>query len=100
MPGPRYLDRRRERAQNGAAGGCPAPPAAPLEDSPERVRVAPPGHVPPVVPRDVGAGAGPWRTGGGAPVPPWRTGGCAGRRAPVPVPAAPPRAQPAVVALP
>src|SRR5579864_5060559 len=95
MPGPRYLDRRRERAQNGAAAGCPAPPAAPLEDSPERGRVAPPGHALPVAPRD--PGAGPWRTGG-APAPPWRTGGCAGRRAPVPVPVAPPRAQPAVAA--
>src|SRR5579863_6221644 len=96
MPGPRYLDRRRDRAQNGAAAGCSAPPAAPLEDSPERGRVAPPGHALPVLPRD--ADAGPWRTGGGVPAPPWRTGGCAGRRAPVPVPVAPLRAQPAVVA--
>src|ERR1700761_493588 len=80
MTNPRYLGRRRDRAQNGAAGGLPAPPP-PFGES-ERVPALPPPGQLPVGGRDVGAGA-----------PPWRTGGLAGR--PVPVPAAPVRAQPA-----
>ncbi len=101
MTRPRYFDRRRDRDQNGVAGGFPAPPADPFGDS-ERVRLTAFGQLLPVVGRDAGGGGPPWRTGGCAPLwrsagcaPLVRTGGCAGPRAPVPVPAPPLRAQPA-----
>src|ERR1700736_4130353 len=88
----RYFDRRRDRDQNGVAGGFPAPPADPPGDS-ERVRLTAFGQLLSVVGRGA-CGGGPlwrtgcaplWRTAGCAPL--WRTGGCADPRAPVPVPA-------------
>src|SRR5580704_3546490 len=79
----RYFDRRRDRDQNGVAGGFPAPPADPFGDS-ERVRPTAFGQLLPF--------AGRGACGGG---PLWRTAGCARPRAPVPVPAPPLRAQPA-----
>src|SRR6185437_4121771 len=88
---PRYLDRRRDRAQNGAAGGFSAPPAAPFDD-PERVPPAPAGHPLPVAGRGGDAG-GPWRTACCPPV--CRSAGCAPLCRAVPAPAAPLRAQPA-----
>src|ERR1700733_10901619 len=101
MTRPRYFDRRRDRDQNGVAGGFPAPPAVPFGDS-ERLRLTAFGQLLPVGGRDAGGGGPPWRTVGCAPL--WRTagcaplvrpGGCADPRAPVPAPAPPLRAQPA-----
>src|SRR4029077_21180578 len=83
MTGPRYFDRRRDRDQNGVAGGFPAPPADPFGDS-ERVRLTAFGQLLPFAGRGACGGGPLWRTGGCAPpgrtagcAPLWRTAGCA-----------------------
>ena len=72
MTRPRYFDRRRDRDQNGVAGGFPAPPAVPFGDS-ERLRLTAFGQLLPVAGRGAGGGGPPWRTAGCAPL--WRTAG-------------------------
>ena len=94
-PGPRYLDRRRDRDQNGAAGGFAAPPAAPLEDRRNGCGCS---ARPPASCRGRATpGRGPWRTAAVARARRRlrRTGGCAGPTRPGARPVAPPRAQPA-----
>jgi len=90
-----YLDRRRDRDQNGAAAGFPVRPASLHSMIRNGVRLAPAGHPLPVVLGGVGAG---WAPGPG--VPPAALRCCvpaawAGPRAPALAPAALLRAQPA-----
>ena len=88
MTDPRYLDRRRDRAQNGAAGGLSRSPGRAIR----RVRTGAAGsRRPPASCRRArtACAGGPWRTAGGGPLgraagcgPVWRTGGCAGPAGP------------------
>jgi hypothetical protein len=60
------LDRRRDRAQNGAAGGLGGCAAVPVEESPERRGAAPLGHRLVLAGRAAGGGLGGGALGRGA----------------------------------